>query len=244
MSKKTNTAPLLTMRNVYIKGLSDDVRKLVRFNPSTAKIKFGEGEAQKSHGSVVIPMSIAGQNLFLTTEVVDTEIPCLLSHQAMEDVGMIIDMRKRSVAFKGENVPLLKTKTGHAAIEFNNFQMRDKDEFYAMVTLPEKDKVSYNYQQLKKIHDNLGHPSKPVMEKMLDSANSFTKNEKECLNKLYEACATCFIHKKSKPRPKVSPPMANDFNDVVSMDLKINQKHNTIILYIVDLFYLLHVKIF
>ena len=74
------------------------------------------------------------------------------------------------------------------------------------------------------------------MEKMLDSAKSLNKNKKDCLKKLYDTCASCFIHKKSKPRPKVSPPMANDFNDVVSMDLKINHKHNTIILYIVDLF--------
>ena len=220
-----------------LEAMSDDVRKLVRFSPSTAHIKFGEGEAQKSYGTLTLPLSIAGQNLFLTTEVVDTEIPCLLSNQAIEDVGMIINMKERTVIFEGETVPIIKTKTGHAAIKFDNFDMREKDEFYAMVTLnPEESQVSYSYDQLKKIHDNLGHPSRPVMEKMLDSAKSFNKDEKESLNKLYAKCSTCFIHKKSKPRPKVSPPMANDFNDVISMDLKFFHKYNTIVLYIIDLF--------
>ena len=121
--------------NNTLKGMSDDLKKLVRFYPSTAHIKFGEGTAQKSHGTLILPISIAGQNLFLTTEVVDTEIPCLLSHQAMVDVGMIINMKEQSVNFKGESVPLIKTNTGHAAITFQNFDMREKDEFYAMVTL-------------------------------------------------------------------------------------------------------------
>ena len=85
---------------------------------------------------------------------------------------------------------MIKTNTGHAAITFQNFDMREKDEFYAMVTLdPKRNQVSYSYEQLKKIHDNLGHPSQQVMEKMLDSAKSFNKNEKHCLNKLYDTCA-------------------------------------------------------
>ena len=76
----------------------------------------------------------------------------------MADVGMIINMKEQNVNFKGESVPLIKTNTGHAAIIFQNFDMREKDEFYAMVTLDHKrNQVSYSYEQLKKIHDNLGH---------------------------------------------------------------------------------------
>ena len=74
------------------------------------------------------------------------------------------------------------------------------------------------------------------MEKMLRTAENLTENTKKDLIKLYKNCATCFIHKRPKARPKVSPPLATNFNEVVSMDLKINQKHNTIILYIVDVF--------
>ena len=37
-----------------LKGMSDDVKKLVRFYPSTAHIKFGERTAQKSHGTLIV----------------------------------------------------------------------------------------------------------------------------------------------------------------------------------------------
>ena len=78
-----------------LKGMSDDVKKLVRFYHSTAHIKFGEGTAQKSHGTLILPISIAGQNLFLTTEVVDTEIPCLLSQRSMR-LGLESQDRERN----------------------------------------------------------------------------------------------------------------------------------------------------
>ena len=47
---------------------------------------------------------------------------------------------------------------------------------------------------------------------------------------------TCFKFKRSVPKPKVSPPMANDFNETICMDLKIFKKRNLIILYIIDMF--------
>ena len=214
--------------------MSEEVRKLVRFEPSNAVIRFGEGGPQESLGTLTMPISIGGQNLFLQVEVIHSNIPCLLSNEAMEKVGMIINLGEQSVRFKNSKVPIIKAKTGHTCIKFENFDMREQDEFYAMVTMPEKEK--YDHAKLKKIHENLGHPNQVVMEKMLNEAGDFNQNEKEILNKIYKSCATCFIHKKSKARPKVCAPLAHNFNDVVSMDLKINQKHNTIILYLVDMF--------
>lgn len=214
--------------------MGEDARKLVRFEPSNAVIRFGEGGPQESLGTLTMPISIGGQNLFLQIEVINSNIPCLLSNEAMEKIGMIIDLGEQSVTFKGRKVDIIKAKTGHTCIKFENFDMREKDEFYAMVTMPENEK--YDYAKLKKIHENLGHPNQTVMEKMLQEAGDYTQNEKELLNKIYKSCSTCFIHKKSKARPKVCAPLAHNFNDVVSMDLKINQKHNTIILYLVDMF--------
>ena len=56
------------------------------------------------------------------------------------------------------------------------------------------------------------------------------------INKLYESCETCFKFRNSKPKSKVGPPMALDFNHTVCMDLKIWHGKGTIILYIIDMF--------
>ena len=211
--------------------MSEEVKKLVRFLPSTSVIRFGEGEPQESMGTLILPISIAGQNLFLHTEVVKTNIPCLLSNEAMEQVGMIINLEKQKVSFKGESVPIVKVRSGHSCIRFGNFDMREKDEYYAMITMKEHQK--YDYKTLYKIHDVLGHPGKTVMERMFDLAG---REEKEALQKVYDKCATCLIHRRPKTRPKVCPPIASNFNDVVTMDLKIDNVHNTIRLYLVDAF--------
>ena len=218
--------------NLNLERMSDEVRKLVRFLPSTSVIRFGEGEPQHSKGTLILPISIQGQNLFLHTEVVKTNIPCLLSNDAMESVGMVINLANQSVTFRGETVPIVKVKSGHSCIRFGNFDLREKDEYYAMVTMEEK-KKRYDYKTLYKIHDILGHPSQSVMERMFTLAE---KEEKEDLKKVYDRCATCLIHRRTKPRPKVCPPLAHSFNDVVSMDLKIDNVHGTIRLYMVDVF--------
>ena len=82
--------------------------------------------------------------------------------------------------------------------------------------------VTTRYPKVMKFVHNLG----PIL----------SDNVKTHLNKIYETCATCFIHSKVKPRPKVAPPMAHDLNETICMDLKIWPKHNTIILYIIDVF--------
>ena len=50
-------------------------------------------------------------------------------------------------------------------------------------------------------------------------------------------CKTCSQHKKAPPRPKVGLPVANNFNEVVGLDLKVlNKAKGEYILWIVDLF--------
>ena len=111
---------------------------------------------------------------------------------------MVINLKEHKVDFKGESVPIVKVKSGHSCIRFRNFNMREKDKFYAMITIGEKQ--MYDYKTLYRIHDNLGHPSQAVMERMFTIAE---KDEKEALKKVYEKCATCLIHRRPKSRPKV-----------------------------------------
>ena len=71
---------------------------------------------------------------------------------------------------------------------------------------------------------------------MMKNAKCFNDDSVNVLNKLYESCVTCLKFKKSQPKPKVAPPMANDFNECVCMDLKIWPKKGVIILYLIDMF--------
>ena len=124
--------------------------------------------------------------------------------------------------------------------EWDVFQSEVEHDVWVELPDIEKDDKEEVIKKVKKIHDQLGHPAKPTFIKMLklsslmgDEQNGFLY---DFINKLYESCSTCIQFSKSKPRPKVGPPLATRFNQTVSIDLKVWPKHNVIILYIADNF--------
>ena len=92
-------------------------------------------------------------------------------------------------------------------------------------------------KKVKHMHEQLGHPSKAVFTRMLTTTKIMKDGNSKLstyVNKLYETCPTCIQFTKSKPRPKVSPPLATRFNQTLSLDLKVWPEHDLIIFYIVD----------
>ena len=71
---------------------------------------------------------------------------------------------------------------------------------------------------------------------MFAKANRLPGKKKAVLEEI-ERCKICSNFKKSPPRPRVGLPVANDFNEIVGLDLKvIDKEKGHYILWIVDLF--------
>ena len=224
--------------NDVLNMMDDHSRKLVRVYSSTKIFRFGGGERKPSLGEYVIPIAIGGKNVMLKTNTVDSHIPCLLSKNSMIAADMKILVKENAVKmFDNTYVKMETIPSGHSVLTVEPFNHDHETEFYALVTLPEDSKQEeMTEKRLAHIHEQLGHPGQHKMEIMLKEAGLLTDNVKIYLNKIYKLCATCFIHAKSKPRPKVAPPMAHDLNETVCMDLKVWPKYNVIILYIIDVF--------
>ena len=219
-------------------SMDDKSRKLVRVSPSSKIFRFGGGERRPSLGEYTIPISFVGNNIMLKTNVVDCQIPCLLSKKSMIAANMNIMLRENAVKMFEDTVVELDTiPSGHSVLTVEPFKHTPDNEFYALVTLPDRSRLEdMDYKRIVHVHEQLGHPSQHKMEIMLREADLLNDNVKSSLNKLYELCATCFIHAKSKPKPKVAPPIAHDLNETVCMDLKVWPKYGVIILYIIDVF--------
>ena len=224
--------------NDILDTMDDCTRKLVRVYPSNKIFRFGGGERKISLGEYVIPIAIGGKNIMLRTNTVDSYIPCLLSKSSMIAADMKILVKENAVKMFNDTYVKMETiPSGHSVLVVEPFNHGRETEFYALVTLPEVSKTEeMNEKRLFHIHEQLGHPGQNKMEIMLREAGLLTDNVKSFLNKIYKVCATCFIHARSKPRPKVAPPMAHDLNETVCMDLKIWPKYNVKILYIIDVF--------
>ena len=163
-----------------------------------------------------------------------------MSKKAMKKAKAKIDTEHDVINIFGQDVPMISASSGHYYLEIGDYKIQDDDclpcqESITLISNFEGLEEKEIFKKVKHIHDSLGHPSRRVMEQMI-SNSSFKSVPCFILNKLYENCSWCLKFRKSKPTHKVRPPMSHDFNQVITMDLKIWPKKGKIILYIICMF--------
>jgi hypothetical protein len=152
----------------------------------------------------------------------------------------------------GKSIELVETPGGHfiiplcdvaekkdAAIQEN--LKEDKADAVMLVLLDETDDVGKLHDeighaafvglaltddektQVSKVHRYFGHRSGRRTWEMFAKAEKL-KGKKQEVIELIDRCKICSQMKKAPPRPKVGLPVANDFNEVVGMDLKVLNK--------------------
>ena len=102
----------------FIESLSDEDRFKIKIEPSAQTFTFGDGNTVKSKQKMTIPCWMGGVQGELSTDVVDCNIPLLLSRKSMKLVGMILDFKhdKVTVGEGGRDIRLKITKSGHYAM--------------------------------------------------------------------------------------------------------------------------------
>ena len=62
------------------------------------------------------------KNILISTDVVDADIPLLLSKEAMQNANTRIDFAKDKISMFGTEQKVFLTQSGHYAIPLNNSQ--------------------------------------------------------------------------------------------------------------------------
>ena len=99
------------------------------------------------------------------TEVVTSDIPCLLSKGAMKRAKTIIDTDKDMITVFGKSINMIDTETRHYLMEVQDWKREhDHEEIVevleSMVLLCNLDNMNSNnkWKAIKRMHQNLGHP--------------------------------------------------------------------------------------
>ena len=100
----------------YISNLSEEDKRSVTTKPSNAPYKFGDGKVVHSYQQVNMPVYIENERGMMETEVVDQEIPLLISKEAMRKHGVILNFSKDTAIFNGKEIKLETTSSGHYLI--------------------------------------------------------------------------------------------------------------------------------
>ena len=110
----------------YIETLSEEEVACIKFEESDSTFKFGDSKLIKANRRVTIPTVIAGTSVDLTTDVIDYDIPLLLSKEAMKNANTQIDFKDDKVSLFGRKVDIKFSSSGHYCIPINSDIHKDK----------------------------------------------------------------------------------------------------------------------
>ena len=211
--------------------------------------KFGPSRTYKSSIKVKFTMRVGVNEIDCEFFVVKGNIPILLGNDFMVPLCGKIDMEENKLVLKKADmeIPLKQTKGGHFVIpvrtvtgnDANNIRGEEADAVMMMVLENTEnedikrlhDEVGHSIfvalaltddekAQVKKVHRYFGHRSSRRVWELFAKANKLRGKKQEVLE-VIENCKTCSEFKKSPPRPKVGLPIANDFNEIVGLELKL-----------------------
>ena len=100
----------------YLNSLSSyNQTKIIRMEGQKV-FRFGRGEQLKSIGCYIIPIFLAGRKLWLKTDVVESDVPLLLSRISMKRAKLQLNTEHDMAYILGRIVKLRCTSSGHYCI--------------------------------------------------------------------------------------------------------------------------------
>lgn len=201
---------------------------------SDRQFKFGDGKIVHSHRKVVLPALIGQTKCNIEAEVVNVDIPLLLSKASLKKAGTVLDLENdKAVMFK-EPVQLHFTSSGHYCVSIINRELHVDDSVHVLVTDGIENTVDKK-KMLTKLHKQFAHATADRLIQLLKCAGNEDKNVKSMLDEVIQECDTCKVHKKPNPRPIVGFPLASEYNETVAVDLH-QLENNVWYLHIIDEF--------
>lgn len=229
-----------TWFGTYMESLSEDERNNVISRDGRKVFKFGGGTKLKSDGEYEVPMYMVGKKVTVKTDVVDSDIPLLLSRSTMKKAGVKMDLENDTAIIMGEEIALNLTASGHYCIPVDKTETMPVEEINAVNIEGLNDKEQKAV--LLKLHRQFAHPSKKKLEALLKDAGAWQEQYETTLTDIESTCELCKMYAKTPPRPVVALPMAHEFNEKVAMDLK--QYEGLWILHMIDMWSRYTVSIF
>ena len=132
----------------------------VRNIPSAKMFRFGRGKI-KSMGQIIFPCNLAGKDIFIKTNILDSNILLLLSKQSIKTACFKHNLENDAAEIWGNNIVLDCTTSRHYCILLNI----NKLEECAFV----KNKTIKD--ELIKINKQFAHPSKAKFKSLLVDTN-------------------------------------------------------------------------
>lgn len=222
----------------YLDSLDEKDMGKVHYEKSQVNFKFGDNPTTPSSEVCLFPATICGKGVTIRAQVVNDNIPLLISKHSMKKAKMILDFNNDSVTAYGVTRKLVFTESGHCSIPLNEQNLVHKDVCLCStenIVLATSIHDSDTKSVAEKLHRQFAHPPAESLKNLIRSAKKLTKDLSTAIDDVSSSCEICRRYKQPPNRPVVSMPIAKDFNDTVAMDIKIfDQKRNIYFQHMID----------
>ena len=224
----------------YLNSLDYENRRKIKRSFGQKTFKFGGGERLKSKAEYNLPAVIAGKEVTIKTDVLESDIPLLLSRQAMTTAGVKMDLESDTAQIFDKDIALNLTTSGHYCIPIDRAEKIPVQKVFSIDL--EKIASKDRYKTLFKLHRQFAHPHIKKLKSLLQDADQWKDEYSNLLEDIGNTCELCKRYAKTPSRPVDGLPMASQFNEKVSMDLK--QWNGHWILHIIDMWSRYKVSVF
>ncbi len=224
--------------NIFLSSVPSELREYVKGPYKSKKtFQFGNQGILPTLEAYTIPIVVAGKRHLIEVDVIESDIPLLMSKTHMKQLGITLNMVDDTASINGKLIRVDTTSAGHFILNlFGDYERQDSlimQEICAVNMLKETDEVQM--QLLHKLHKQFGHRPKRVFVELIKSAEQWDPKFSKMIDQIIDGCEGCILRKRSPDKPAVALPMAKDFNHILAMDLKKWDDKNYI-LYFVDMF--------
>ena len=222
---------------VFISCLSREDQSDVTYFSSNSIFRFGDGDSVQAKQGVKIPAYIGNKRVFIVTDIIEKDLPLLLSKRFLKNGKFQLDFDNDALYANGETIPLQTTHSGHYLLPLTKgtqliHNLDGSDKIILTVSTSKSD-----FEIAQKLHRQFAHPTKDKLFKLVKLAGEPWNNNKNLhkeIENVTESCEICEKYKKAAPRPVVGLPMASTFLETVAIDIKFyNSKP---ILHLIDLY--------
>ena len=220
----------------YVDSLPSHDQSSVSYSSSNSIYRFGDGQRVQAQRSITFPAYIGPKRIFITSDIIDKDIPLLLSKRFLKKGKMKLDFDRDILQCNGESIPLTTIYSGHYILPLTKaaqviYHLQKADE--VILTLSQ---ALSDTEIALKLHRQFAHATKEALTKLVKLAGqpwNSNKNLFQEIENVVESCGTCQKYKKAPPRPVVGLPMATQFLETVALDIKFYGSKP--ILYLIDL---------
>ena len=129
-----------------------------------------------------------------------------------------MDLESDTAQMFDKDIALNLTTSGHCCIPIDRAEKIPLQKVFSvdLEEMASKDR----YKTLFKLHRQFAHPPMKKLKSLLQDADQWKDEYSNLLEDIGNMCELCKRYAKTPSRPVVGLPMASQFNEKVSMDLK------------------------